>query len=309
MILVSCQGEKAEKWLAEQQARLLPCVYFMVTFTVPAKFRRFVRSHPRECYQALFEAARQATVKLAKDPRYLGAGTLGMTAVLHTWGRDLNYHPHVHFIIPGGAISKSGREWLASRSDFLVPVKALSKIFRAKYRELMRKCGLLSQICRSVWSEPWIVNSQAVGDGRTSLRYLAPYVFRVAIGNFRVVSVTSNADGTGLVTFLVKPSGSRTYRKMTVTVEEFLRRFLQHVLPSGFQKVRHYGFMHKRSKVSPTWLAMLVTVTLNMVYQLIVDAPVFKEKRAAVCQDCGGELQYLGWLRSIDAFQFPIDSS
>jgi len=106
-----------------------------------------------------------------------------MTGVLHTWGRDLNYHPHVHFIIPGGAISKSGDEWLSSRSDFLVPVKALSKIFRAMYREHMRKCGLLSQISHSVWNEPWIVNSQAVGDGRSSLRYLAPYVFRVAIGN------------------------------------------------------------------------------------------------------------------------------
>ena len=290
----SCQGAKAREWLEQQLARLLPCAYFMMTFTVPEEFRRFMRSHPRECYKALFEAAYHSLSTLAEDKKYLGSGNIGATGVLHTWGRDLNYHPHVHFIVPGGAISASGTEWLSSRNDFLVPVLALSKIFRAKFKLLMTQCGLLEQIEQAVWDKAWIVNCQAVGDGRQSLKYLAPYVYRVAIGNHRIRNVQVNEDGTGSVTFLVKPSKTRSYRPMTVTAEEFVRRFLQHVLPRGFQKVRHFGFMHKRSKVPHDWLAMLVTVTLNMVYTLIVGTPSLPPKPRRSCPDCGGELECLG---------------
>lgn len=305
----TCQGAKAKDWLQGQQARLLPCAYFMMTFTVPAEFRWFMRSHPRECYQALFKAAYHALVKLAKDPKYLGSGKLGMVAVLHTWGRDLDYHPHLHAIVPGGAISKSGTEWLSTGSHFFVPVLALSKLFRAKYKELMKRCGLLEQIDPTVWSKGWNVNCQAVGDGRDSLRYLAPYVFRVAIGNHRIREVRCHEDGTGLVTFMVKPSGQRRYRMMTVTAEEFIRRFLQHVLPTGFQKVRHFGFMHKRSKVQPAWLSMLVTVTLNMVYVLIVAAPQLPASRLLSCPDCGGELMCLGLARAAAPSAQWLDSS
>lgn len=294
----TCQGAKAKGWLEEQQARLLPCAYFMLTFTVPEEFRSFMRSHPRECYRALFEAAYQSLVKLAKDPKFIGSGNLGMTGVLHTWGRDLSYHPHLHFIVPGGAISESGTEWLSSRSDFFLPVFALSKLFRAKFKTLMQRCGLLDQIDRVVWTKGWNVNCRAVGDGRQSLRYLAPYVFRVAIGNHRIKEVKCHADGTGSVTFMVKPSGQRRYRPMTVTAEEFIRRFLQHVLPTGFQKVRHFGFMHKRSKIQPAWLAMLVSVTLNMVYVLIVSPPSLPMKRTMSCPDCGGDLEFLGFMKA-----------
>jgi hypothetical protein len=291
----TCQGAKAKDWLAEQQARLLPCAYFMMTFTVPSEFRAFMRSHPRECYKALFEAVYQSLITLAQDPKYLGSSKLGLTGVLHTWGRDLNYHPHVHCIVPGGAISQSGTEWLSTRNDFFLPVMALSKILRAKYKELMYRAGLLDQIDASVWEQAWNVNCQAVGDGRDSLRYLAPYVFRVAIGNHRIRSVECHEDGTGSVTFTVKPSGETHYRPMTVPAEEFIRRLLQHVLPKGFQKVRHFGFMHKRSKISRVWLAMLVTVTLNMVYVLVVNPPGLPAKQPMRCPDCGGELKCLGF--------------
>ncbi|MCA9207463.1 MAG: transposase, partial [Planctomycetales bacterium] len=290
-----CQGEKAREWLAEQQARLLPCAYFLMTFTMPAEFRRFARSHPRECYRALFEAANQAMCELAKNPKHLGSDRLGMTGVLHTWGRDLNYHPHVHFIVPGGALSRDGKQWIASRVNFFLPVRALSILFRAKYKECLRNAGLLGQVRNEVWRRAWIVNCQAVGDGRDALRYLAPYVFRVAIGNHRIRRVVCHEDGTGTVTFLVKPSGQRRYRPMTVTAEEFIRRFLQHVLPRGFQKVRHYGFMHKRSKVRPRWLEMLVTVTLNMVYVLNVTCEIKPPKPQRRCPDCGGVLDCLGY--------------
>lgn len=305
----TCQGAKAKAWLQEQQARLLPCAYFMMTFTMPSEHRPFMRAHPRECYSAIFKATHRSMVKLAKDPKYLGSGKIGMVAVLHTWGRDLNYHPHVHAIVPGGAISESGTEWLSSRNDFLVPVLALSKLFRAKYRELMKRCGLLDQIDPAVWTKAWNVNCQAVGDGRDSLRYLAPYVFRVAIGNHRIKEVRCHEDGTGLVTFMVKPSGQRRYRQLKVTAEEFIRRFLQHVLPTGFQKVRHFGFMHKRSKVPPAWLSMLVTVTLNMVYVLIVAPPQLPARRVLHCPDCGGEMACLGFVKALAPLPVPLDSS
>jgi hypothetical protein len=220
----TCQGAKATDWLKDQQARLLPCVYFMITFTVPEKFQSFMRSHPRECYKALFEAANQSLLKLAKDPRYVGSDKLGMTSVLHTWGRDLVYHPHVHFIVPGGAISRSGTEWISSRSHFFVPVLALTPIFRAMYQEMMRRCGLLDQIDKSVWTTGWNVNSQAVGDGRESLRYLAPYVFRVAIGNHRIQSVQCHEDGTGTVMMKVRPSGQRRYRTLSHVIARYRSR-------------------------------------------------------------------------------------
>ncbi len=292
----TCQGEKARDWLNEQQARLLPCAYFMLTFTVPGKFRAFIRSHPRECYRALFEAAYQAMVTLAKDPKYLGSSKLGMTGVLHTWGRNLNYHPHVHFIVPGGALSAAGTEWLSSRTDFFLPVKALSKLFRACFKKQMKAAGLLEKIETEVWQEPWIVNCQAVGDGRHALKYLAPYVFRVAIGNHRIRRVECHEDGTGTVTMMVKPSKSHRYRPMRLSAEEFIRRFLQHVLPKGFQKVRHFGFMHKRSKVSTRWLAMLVTVTLNMVYVINATPQALPLKPSRCCSECGGVLDLIAFL-------------
>ena len=173
----------------------------MITFTVPQEFRRFVRSHPRECYKAIFKAAYGTLVQLAKGNKYVGSSKLGVTGVLHTWGRDLSYHPHVHFLVPGGAISEDGNAWLSSRSDFFVPIYAASKIFRAKYRDLMERSGLLDKIPSSVWEKAWLVNSQAVGDGRGALRYLAPYVFRVAIGNHRIIRVTEGPDRKGIVTF------------------------------------------------------------------------------------------------------------
>jgi hypothetical protein len=233
----------------------------MLTFTVPKEFRPFARSHPRECYKALFQAAKETLFAFAKDPKYIGSSNIGVTAVLHTWGRDLNYHPHLHAIVPGGAIGADGVSWLESRADFLIPVMAASVVFRAKYRAIMARIGLLQEIPVAVWDKTWNINCKAVGDGRQALRYLAPYVFRVAISNSRIVKVELGPDGKGLVTFTVRRSGTNTYKPMTVSAEEFLRRFLQHVLPSGFQKVRHSGFAHPRAKTNWEWLAMLVTVT------------------------------------------------
>ncbi len=244
----------------------------------------------------MFDASAATLIKLARNPKSVGAGKLGFTGVLHTWGRSLCYHPHVHFIVPGGAIGDDRQSWLSSRVDFFVPVRAASVIYQTKFKEAMRQSGLLDKIPDEVWSKCWIVNSKPVGDGRRALQYLAPYVFRVAINNRRIVKVESGPDGLGQVTFAYRKSGSRRYRRMTVTAEEFVRRFLQHVLPSGFQKVRHYGFSHPRHKLDREWLAMLVTVTLNMVYVLTVMARPLPIKHSPACPDCGGPLACVGFL-------------
>jgi hypothetical protein len=248
-------------------------------------------------------------MKLARNPKYVGSSKLGFTGVLHTWGRTASYHPHVHFIVPGGAVSEDGQSWLPSRVDFFVPVRAASIIYRAKFKAAMEPCGLLTEIPVEVWNKPWIVHSQAVGDGRRALKYLAPYVFRVAMSNRRIVKVEPSPDGMGRVTLTYRKSGSRRYRAMTVTAEEFIRRFLQHVLPRGFQKVRHYGFAHPRHKIDREWLAMLVTVTLNEVYVLIVRAKPLPVKRPLNCPDCGGPLKCVGFLAAERRPSDPPDTS
>ena len=265
-----CQGQRAKRWLETQLARRLPCAYFLITFTVPAELRELFQTQPRECYGALFTAGAGTLRKLAQNPKHVGSSRLGFTGVLHTWGRDLCYHPHVHFLVPGGALSEDGQQWLPSRADFFVPVQAASPIVRALFLEALAKCGLAEQARQVLGDQAWVVHSQAVGDGEQVLRYLAPYVYRVALSQRRLVKCEPGPDGLGRVTFLYRQSHTRRYRPMTLTADEFIRRFLQHVLPTGFQKVRHYGFAHPRQQIDWEWLKMLVTVTLNQIYVLLV---------------------------------------
>ena len=146
-----------------QTERLLPCPYFLVTFTLPAGLRDVARGHQRAVYPALFQASSEALRTLAADPKYIGTDRLGFFGVLHTWGRTLEYHPHVHYVVPGGGLSGDGDRWLPSRADFLVPVKALSILYRAKFRDLLAREGLLEQVDPSVWQQDWVVHSSAGG--------------------------------------------------------------------------------------------------------------------------------------------------
>jgi hypothetical protein len=259
----TCQQGKTKTWLETQTDRLLPCPYFLLTFTVPAALRAWMRSHKRIAYAALFEASSDAIRTLAADPRHIGAQRCGFFGVLHTWGRTLEYHPHVHYVVPGGGLSADGSKWLPSRSHFFVPVRALSVLYRAKLRDALAGAGVLAQIDPAVWRQDWVVHSQAVGDGRASLKYLAPYVFRVAISDRRIASCDDDQ-----VTFSYRKSGSNRWRKMTLDGPEFLRRFLQHVLPTGFQKVRHYGFLSPNSKVSLQLVQWLIALCHKVVFSL-----------------------------------------
>ena len=293
----SCQQHKTQAWLADQTSRLLPCPYFLLTFTLPAELRRFVRAHQRVCYNALF-AASSATIRtLAADPKYVGSPHCGFFGVLHTWGRDLGEHPHVHYVVPGGAVSQDGSTWLSSRVDFFIPVRAASVIYRAKFRDAMREAGLLNQIDPVVWSKDWVVHSQAAGDGRQSLQYLAPYVFHVAISDHRILALEDGPDGQGQVTFSYRPSGTKSWKKMTVSAEEFLRRFLQHVLPRGFQKVRHYGFLAARNRDEFESVRWMVTLAMGLLYLLTPrPAPPAKTQPVVCCPKCGGAMSLVAFL-------------
>lgn len=292
----ACQHHKTQAWLQRQLALLLPCPYFFITFTVPAELRPFIRSHPRITYNALFQASSQALKRLAANPRWVGTDSPGFLGVLHTWGRALPFHPHVHYIVPGGGPSPDGSRWLPSRANFFVPDPALSNLFRAKFRDAMRTAGLFHRIDPAVWTRNWVVRSQAVGDGRAALKYLAAYVFRTALTDRRILSCQDDQ-----VTFSYRKSGSRRPRRMTLPADEFLRRFLQHVLPRGFQKVRAYGFLSpnaRRSFDAVRWLASLHAgepFVLRAAPTSITPSPPSGPR----CSDCGGDLRRIGVLRFV----------
>jgi hypothetical protein len=219
-----------------REAELLPVPYFHVVFTLPAALREVVRAHQRVCLAALMTTAAESLQALAADPHYVG-GTLGILAVLHTWTRALVYHPHVHCLVPAGAVAAGGGAWRPARDNFLVPVRALSVRFRARFLARVRVRLPDVAIPPSVWQTPWVVYCKPTVQGSACvLRYLARYVHRVAITDARVLAVTHDQ-----VTFSYKDAQAHTWRRMTLVGEEFLRRFLQHVLPPGFHKVRYYG--------------------------------------------------------------------
>ncbi len=196
-----CQNEQANEWLQEQQNLLLPVNHFLVTFTLPAELRAVARSNQKLIYNLLFRASSAALLKLAQDPRFSGA-QIGMVGVLHTWTRQLLYHPHVHYIVTGGGLTQDG-SWQSSRPDFLVSVKALSPIFRAKFRDHLKKTELFAQVGEQAWKKKWVVHSEPVGTGEAVFKYLAPYVFRVAISNNRILKLEQ-----GQVTFKYKESAT-----------------------------------------------------------------------------------------------------
>jgi len=238
-----CQHQAGQDWLQRQQGLLLPVPYFLLTFTLPAELRPLALGRQKLIYNLLFRASAAAMQQLAQDARFVG-GQMGMVGVLHTWGRNLSYHPHVHFLVPGGGVDEDGR-WRPSRHNFLVPVQALSVLFRAKFRDALQQTPFFDQVPPTAWQQSWVVHCKPVGDGQAALKYLAPYIFRVAISNQRILKMAN-----GKVSFRYFASETGKPRICTVPALEFIRRFLQHVLPKGFVKVRYYGFFDQASYCS-----------------------------------------------------------
>lgn len=233
----TCYQPRSEAWLAQQRARLLPVPYFHVVFTLPDALRRLVRGHQRILLNVLFVAAAQSLMRLCADPRYVG-GRIGILAVLHTWTRALLWHPHIHCLVPGGGLTDAGC-WQCSRKRFLVPVRALSELFRARFMALARKALPAVRFPEQLWQTRWVVYSKPTVQGADRvLAYLGRYVHRVAITNRRILALNDRS-----VTFSYRDSRDDRYKRMTLEAFEFVRRFLQHVLPQGFHKVRNYGLL------------------------------------------------------------------
>jgi hypothetical protein len=222
--------------------------------------------------------------KLAPDQHYIGGDLPGFFGVLHTWGRTLEYHPHLHYIVPGGALSTTDGLWHPSRTDFYLPVRALSIIFKTKFRDEMKQAGLFDQIPSEVWQLDWNVNSQAVGSSEASLKYLAPYVFRVAISNSRIVKVESRT-----VFIRYRKPHSHRLRTLALEVMEFIRRFLQHVLPCGFMKVRYYGFMNPNCGVSLDRISTLIELSYG--FNIALPDTDLEPWQPITCPTCGGTLR------------------
>jgi hypothetical protein len=254
-----CQGAAARTWLAEREADLLPVGYFHVVFTVPAEVGEIAFHNKAVVYDLLFRAASETMLTIAADPRHLGA-RIGITAVLHTWGSALTHHPHVHMIVPGGGIACAGDRWISSRPAFLLPVRVLGKLFRRLFltklmalheagrlaffgslAPLVDRRALLRHL-RPARSKRWVVYAKPPFAGPEAvLAYLARYTHRVAISNRRLLAF----DEAG-VTFRYKDyrrDSADRQRVMTLGTDEFIRRFLLHLLPRGFHRIRHYGFL------------------------------------------------------------------
>lgn len=238
-----CQGRNREEWIQARHSELLPVPYFHVVFTLPDSINALAMQEPKLVYGVLFETAWATLETFGKNKEIQS----GMIAVLHTWGQNLSLHPHLHCIVPGGGVTKDG-DWKNIRTDgnFLFPVKALSKVFRAKYCEVL-KAKLpygYERVRQELWQKPWVVFAKKpFGSPRSVVEYLGRYTHKIAISNNRI----QNIDG-GNVTFKYKDYRQNGIKKeMTLSHGEFIRRFALHILPKRFVKIRHYGFL------SSTW--------------------------------------------------------
>jgi predicted Zn-ribbon and HTH transcriptional regulator len=297
-----CQGAAAKQWLADREAELLPVPYFHVVFTLPAAVAEIAYQNKALVYDLLFKAAAETLTTIAADPKHLGA-RIGITAVLHTWGSALTHHPHVHMIVPGGGIAPDGKRWVSCRPGFFLPVRVLSRLFRrlfldklaAAHHQLQffgNHAPLTNKQAFAAYLAPlrkieWIVYSKRPFGGPAAvLAYLSRYTHRVAIANSRLVAFDSNG-----VTFKWKDyriEGRDRYKLMTLEADEFIRRFLIHVLPRGFHRIRHYGLLAKSSSADNVTIARELLATQKLQSEP-AETDVANPNESA-CPCCGGRM-------------------
>lgn len=240
-----CGHADASHWLQRQRRRLLPVPYYLVTFTVPEQLRPVIRANQKVLYGLLLRQSAGALLDIGRDHKNLGA-QLGLLAVLQTWTRDLRFHPHVHCLVPAGGLSADGLRWVRPPSnDYFLPQAALAMRLRTRLKQALQQHHpqLLLQIPRQVWSLDWVADVQPVGRGEPALKYLAAYLYRTAFSAERIL----NDDGR-TITFSYRHSPSGNIRTVRLPAECFLHRFLQHVLPQGFQRVRYFGWLSAAAK-------------------------------------------------------------
>jgi hypothetical protein len=259
-----CQGNARAKWLAARSAELLPVPYFHIVFTLPHELSALALGNKRLLYDLLFRSSAAAMLELARNPKHLGAD-IGGLGVLHTWGQNLQHHPHVHYIVPAGGLAPDGSRWIDSSRRFFLPVHALSRVFRGKFvaelkqlaaqnklqfhgaQQYLATPGCFANFLRQLFRQDWVVYAKPpFGGAEHVLNYLARYTHRVAISNHRLVAFENDR-----VSFRWRDYAHGGKQKvMTVSADEFLRRFLLHVLPKGLVRIRHFGFFANRSRQS-----------------------------------------------------------
>jgi hypothetical protein len=302
-----CQAAAAKQWLAERQAELLPVPYFHVVFTLPAAIADIAYQNKAVIYDLLFKASSETVLAIAADPKHLGA-RIGITAVLHTWGSTMIHHPHVHMIVPGGGISLDGSRWVSRRPRYFLPVRAFSKLFRGlmlakllaahktgelqffnQYAHLAEPKAFahyLAPLRRRKW---YVYSKRPFGGPEAVLAYLSRYTHRVAISNRRLIALDENG-----VTFNYKDyraDGRTRYKVMTLTTSEFIRRFLIHVLPKGFHRIRYYGLLAKSSCAENLARArQLLAIPKPQVLTDNDGGPTQPSTTAHPCPCCGGRM-------------------
>jgi hypothetical protein len=304
-----CQGAAARHWLAEREAELLPVGYFHLVFSLPGPIADIAYQNKRVIYDLLFKVSAEAMLTIAADPKHLGA-SIGITSVLHTWGSAMTHHPHVHMIVPGGGLSADRSKWISCRQHFFLPVRVLSRLFRRLFLQMLLAAhaagrlrffadhrALALEAAFSAYLEPlrkaeWVVYAkEPFGGPEAVLAYLSRYTHRVAISNYRLVE----ADQSG-VTFKYKDyriDGPGRYKTMTLPIHEFIRRFLMHVLPKGFHRIRHYGLFANGNRAANLARAReLLHVTPPATASETVETADASEPRAEPrpCPCCGGRM-------------------
>jgi hypothetical protein len=275
-----CQNHETSRWLDRQQAKLLPVEYFMVTFTLPCQLRTLAWRNQVTLYNLLFATAVSTLKDFGLNPKHLGAD-IGITAVLHTHSRRLDYHPHLHVIVPGGGVNKATRQWKKTRGKFLFKYTALARVFRARLLAALKAADLTPP--RNLPDE-WVVNCRHVGKGKPALKYLSRYLYRGVISENNIV-----ANQNGKVTFKYIDSNTGQTRYRILKGEDFLWLVLQHVLPKGFRRVRDYGFLHGNARK----LLVLIQLTLKV----IITAGPARPRPVFICAKCQSPMRILGFIR------------
>jgi len=279
-----CGHADATEWIARQKLKLLPVPYYLITFTVPEGLRAWLRSHQKLGYALLLKESAGALQDVAQRDKHLGA-QLGMLSVLHTWGRQLQFHPHVHCVVPAGGLRKDRLRWCRPKSpDFFLPQMVLRDRFRNRLKAAVQGQPDSAQIPAGIWQQKWVVDVQAAGSGEAALKYLSAYVYRTALGSQRILK-----DEKGQVTFKYKDSEDQHWHTLSLAAREFIRRFLQHVLPKGFQRVRYYGWLSPAAHTR--WKRILVLLDWA-----IAALPPPAPKQAPLCAHCGGPLFWIATL-------------
>lgn len=284
----NCQYHKQFKWLNRRIERQLPGHHFMVTFTVPEALRSFIYRHQHVAYDALFKASADTIKTLTVNADHIDGDLPGFFGALHTWGSQLQYHPHIHYVVAGGAFCNTTGNWTPSRIDFLLPVRAMSKVFKAKFADLMSAKGLYEQIPEHIWQQGFNVDCRPVDNGQRSVTYLSRYLFKVAISNGRIVKVDNNR-----VYFKYRVKNSKRLRTTSLDAMSFIARFLKHVLPKGFVKVRYFGLYNANCSQPITKIAFLIEAAFD--FLLPNNKPEPKQMPPFYCPHCkSGTLLFVG---------------